>query len=105
MEYPPFPSKKNSKGHLKDIDGLKRTFTILDEIVRPQTSYPQKMIILQKIQFDDSLKIELRLAYYIIGKQPAMVGKWVFGQYATFIPEEDFQYIVNEAKQKGWLKS
>jgi len=103
MENPPFPNKINTKGQLTDIDGVQKTFTIVDEIIHPQSSNPQKLIILQKIQFDDSLKIEFRLAYYIIGKKPKMAGKWVFGQYATFMPIEDFQFIMNAAKQKGWL--
>jgi hypothetical protein len=38
-----------------------------------------------------------------VGKLPKMRGKWVFGQYATFLPEKDFKVIVNKARKKGWI--
>lgn len=103
MNLPPYPDKKNTKGHLTDIDGKHRSFTIMDEIMRPQSGYPQKSIHLQKIEFDDTKVVEYRLAYYIIGKKPTVAGKWVFGQYATLLPAEDLAYIFAEAKKKGWI--
>lgn len=103
MPLPPYPNNINKQGRMIDIDGKHMAITILDEIRRPQSDYPSKLIILQKIQFNESKVIQFRLAYYIIGKKPAMAGKWVFGQFATLMPEEDFKYIVDEAKRKGWL--
>ena len=68
-------------------------FEILDEIRRPHTGLDSKIIYLQKIRFEDG-RIELRLCYYIIGKVGRAKGKWVFGQFATLLPIEDFQAII-----------
>ena len=101
--YPEETNHKGKKGQTKDpADGTISKYTIVDEIVIPQSDAPHKLIYLQKIEFE-SKKIELRLCYYIIGKLPKMKGKWVFGQYATFLPEEDFKKIINKARKKGWI--
>lgn len=105
MNLPPYPNKIGNKGTGVDIDGIKHHFVILDEIVRPQSTNPQKLIYFQKIQFDIDKKIEFRIAYYIIGKKPRMAGKWVFGQYATMMNPDDFEFLVSEAKAKGWITS
>ena len=96
--------KLKTKGDLTDIDGIKREFTIDDKpIVVQQTTYPNKIFILQKIRFTDTGIEELRLGYYIIGKKPGMRGRWVWGQYCPFIPQSDFKKLVNEAQKRGWL--
>ena len=101
--YPEKPNNKGKRGQTKDhADGTIAKYTIVDEIVIPQSDAPHKLIYLQKIEFE-SKKIELRLCYYIIGKLPKMKGKWVFGQYATFLPEKDFKKIISEARKKGWI--
>jgi hypothetical protein len=71
-------------------------FTILDEIRRQQSDAPSKVIYLQRVQFDDG-RIELRLCYYL------KKDKWVFGRFATLLPENDFKAITDEAKKKGWI--
>lgn len=103
MTNPPYPDKRGKKGKGNDIDGTSFTFVILDDIVRPQSTNPNKVIYLQKIQFDLDGKIEFRIAYYIIGKKPKMAGKWVFGQYATMMNPDDFDFIVKEARTRGWI--
>ncbi len=103
IQYPERPNNINKKGRTKDPDGTILKYTIVDEIVMPQSDAPQKLIYLQKIVFDNIKRVELRLCYYIIGKLPKMKGKWVFGQYATFLPEKDFKIIVNKARKKGWI--
>jgi hypothetical protein len=80
-----------------------RVFTVLDEVVQIQSTNPDKAIYLQRLQFQDDGRIELRLAYYIIGKERRMAGKWVWGQFATMMPEEDSRVIVRKATEKGWL--
>jgi hypothetical protein len=105
MQQPPHPNKIGSKGRMTDISGQRLTFMILDEIVRPQSTNPDKVIYLQKIKFEQTQKIEYRIAYYIIGKKPKMAGKWVFGQYATLMTAEDFEYLITETKKKGWIGS
>jgi len=100
--YPENPNHVDTKGKTVDPDGTISKYTIVDEIIIPQSDAPQKLIYLQKIVFDDK-KVELRLCYYIIGKKPKMKGRWVFGQYATFLPQKDFKTIVNKARKKGWI--
>jgi len=103
MSFPPIPSKIGKKGALIDIDGNKQHFIILDEVTHVQSTYPRKVICLQRLRFESDCHTELRLAYYIIGKKPKMAGKWVWGQYATMMPVEDFQTIISKATEKGWI--
>jgi len=85
-------------------DGTRQDATVIDEICIEQTDYPIKRILLQKIKFDEVGKPdEIRVCYYIIGKKPKMLGKWVFGQYATMIPLPDFKKLIRQAEQKGWF--
>jgi hypothetical protein len=97
------PSGIGKKRTITDINGNKQHFVILDEVTQVQSTYPGKVIYLQRIQFESDGRIELRLAYYIIGKKPKMADKWVWGQYATMMPAKDFQTIVAQATKKGWI--
>lgn len=63
-----------------------------------QSTYKSKVIILEEIQLKKNKK-ELRLRYYIMGKKKSVVGKWTFGQYATFIPHKDFLKLIQLAKK------
>ena len=100
-----WPDNVGKKGRL-GLPGTKPKrflhFQILDEIRAPQSDLPSKVIYLQKILFEDG-RIELRLCYYILGKLPRMKDKWVFGQFATLLPAEDFKEIVSEAGDRGWI--
>jgi hypothetical protein len=66
-----------------------------------QSTKPEKVIILEEIDFGN--RRELRLRYHIIGKKPGMRGKWTFGQYATIIPLPDFLNLLAEAGRNGLL--
>ena len=101
-EQPVLPSRKGKRGTLVDPNGGRLHFTITDEIRKPQSDLPSKIIVLERILFDDG-RIELRLGYYIIGKKPKMFGKWVWGQYCTLLPVRDFTAIVSQAQRLGWL--
>jgi hypothetical protein len=103
MDLPPLPDNIGKRRRVLDINGDIRYFVILDEIKFHQSTYSSKAIYLQKIQFEEDSRIEFRLGYYIIGKQPRAVGKWVWGQFATMLPSEDFAKAFNLAKEKGWL--
>jgi hypothetical protein len=76
---------------------------IIDEIYIFQRRSRSKLIYLQKIKLDNGRE-EFRLGYYIIGKKPAMRGRWVWGQYATFLPVQGFKRIISMAKKRRWLK-
>ena len=101
-KYPTLQSKVNSRGKMRSPFGVVRKYTIVGEVRRTQSRRPDKKICLQKILHDDG-RTELRLAYYIIGKKRSVKGKWVFGQYATFLPINDFKSIIRKAKAKGWI--
>ena len=101
-KYPKLPSNVGKRGELKMPLGEVRKYTIVGEVRRTQAGAPHKKICFQKVEFDDGRK-ELRLAYYIIGKKGRMKRKWVFGQFATFMPARDFRSIVRRAKRKGLI--
>ena len=103
LKMPPLPINIGKERKLTDIDGKKQHFIVRDEIVRLQSAYPRKAIYLQRIEFKNDGRIQLRLGYYMIGAKPRMAGKWVWGQYATMIPAEDFRAIIREASDKGWI--
>ena len=87
---------------MKDPSGEVREFTITDEIQRTQKTNERVYFCLQRIRFDYGA-VEYRLGYYIIGKKPSRKDKWVWGQYCPLIPKEDFEAILAEAIDKGWL--
>jgi len=100
---PPHPTSINKPRFLITVpDGYRYRFTVTDEILRPQTGTPEKLLCLQRIKFEDN-KEEIRLGYYIIGKKPKMRGKWVWGQYCTLLPLSDFRELVRAAEEKGWI--
>jgi hypothetical protein len=103
MAYPALASRVGKVGTLRmPPDRRRDRFTVDDEIVRPQSTNRAKKICLQRVTFEDGRK-EVRLGYYIIGKLPRMRGRWVWGQYATFMPVADFKALVSEAKRRRWL--
>ena len=46
--------------------------------------------------------LEMRV-FFVIGKKPKMLGKWVWGQYATFMPVKDFVWIIRRAEKQKWF--
>ena len=98
--HPILPTTVGKRGICKDpVTKQEDAFEILDEVRLAQSDLPSKIIVLQKVRFLRG-PIELRLAYYIIGKKDGMKGKWVFGQYATFIPPHDFHEIFRLASER-----
>jgi hypothetical protein len=55
------------------------------------------------LQFADDNRKEMRLCYYMIAHRPRMKGKWAFGQFAPMIRQEDFQFLIEEARKRGWV--
>jgi len=100
---PPLPSNIGKKRRVIDINGVIKQFTVLDEVSFSQSTNRKKAIYLQRIQFAEGGRIELRLGYYIIGKKPKVLGKWVWGQFATLLPIEGFCKVYKLARQKGWI--
>jgi hypothetical protein len=75
-----------------------------------QHNNPEKYFMferLKKIRIDGTklnpkLKegdIEYRISYYIVGKNGTKKDKWTFGQYCPTIPPNDFQKLIEKAKE------
>jgi hypothetical protein len=79
-------------------DARHKKSPILRLIWLQQSNKKEKVIVLDEIKLNEN-KTELRLRYYIIGDKPRMRGKWVFGQFATFVPHDDFRMLVSLAKK------
>jgi len=47
--------------------------------------------------------IEYRFGYYIVGKIGRARGRWVWGQFCPFIPQEDLNKLLNKARQEGTI--
>ena len=77
-------------------------YTIGDEIRRFHDERRSKVLVLQRMDYDDG-RVELRLGYYIIGKKPKMKGRWVWGQFAAMLPAAIFRELYQEAEAKGWF--
>ncbi len=73
VALPDLPSNIGKRRRAKHPDGTYFYFTIVDEIRLIQSTAPHKALYLQQIQFDDK-RIELRLGYYVIGKNPRWPG-------------------------------
>jgi hypothetical protein len=102
MAHPPPPNHVGDVIETKHPDGSSRRHIIVDEIHIYQTGTKKKLIYLQRIKRHRG-KEEFRLGYFIIGKKPRMCGRWVWGQYATFLPASDLKRIIRMARGKGWL--
>ena len=94
-------------GKIIEPDGEVIKFNVGEYILLSQCTNPNKVFILQEIFFDKETSKdyhgEVRLAYWIIGKKPKVKGKWVWGQFATFIPKQDLIKLTDKAKQRGIL--
>jgi hypothetical protein len=47
--------------------------------------------------------VEYRIGYYIVGKIGKANSKWVWGQFCPLIPIEDFNKLIEKARQEGTL--
>ncbi len=97
------PSRIGKITKRKDIYGNPMIYEVVDEIVHIPPSNPGKAIYLQKLQFEPDKQIELRLCYYMIGQKGRGKGKWLYGQFATMIHQEDLECILSKAREKGWI--
>jgi len=103
MNYPELVTTIGKIAKTKDPDGTIVEWDVIDEIRKNE--YDEKIFIFQRLQRknnDEELEM-YRFGYYIIGKKPKMLGKWVWGQFAPFFTSDDFVSIMKEAKSKGWF--
>ena len=102
MVIPKLP-KRRKTGILKDIKNKRRNYKIIKEIRLRQSTYPEKIFVLQELLFKNGKK-EIRIGYYIIGKKGKMKGKWVWGQYCPLFPRKDLEKLIKLAKKEGFIK-
>jgi hypothetical protein len=100
---PKLPSRIGKITKREDIFGNPMIYEVLDEIIYIPPSNPGKAIYLQKLQFEPDKTIELRLCYYMIGQKGNRKGKWLYGQFAAMVRPEDLEYILLQAREKGWI--
>jgi hypothetical protein len=46
-------------------------YTITDEIRRTETGMREKILCLQRIEYDEDQRVQILLGYYIMGKKPS----------------------------------
>ncbi|HET7921678.1 MAG TPA: hypothetical protein VFM15_02880 [Gammaproteobacteria bacterium] len=103
LGLPKWPDNIGKIRDIKAIDGKPIRFTVLDEILHPETGLPQKLICFQPIRWDSG-GTALRLGYYMLGWKEKRRGMWVCGQYSTFLDPRDLSAVMEEAKSCGWFE-
>jgi len=99
---------------IKDIgrEGI-HWWNITKRACMQQTGHPEKVFVFERLERAETEgklankmtgkegDIEYRIGYYIVGKIRKANGRWVWGQFCPFIPEEDFDKLIQLAKDKG----
>ena len=89
--------KINKKGRIIDINGKKINFEVKKQVTLKQSTYREKVFVLQELQFENGKK-EIRIAYYIVGKKGRAKGKWTWGQFCPIFPRKDLIDLIKKAK-------
>jgi len=101
--HPPLPSTVGKRGRsVMPPDGETVQYEVIDEVRAFQDRTKDKVVMLQLMRLGSGKK-EVRVGYYIIGKLPKMRGKWVWGQYAAFMPLTVFSRLIASATKRGWF--
>lgn len=78
----------------------------------PQSNYRRKVFVFERIRYaggkcvPDVHKIgykEYRIGYWIIGEIGNRANKWTWGQFCPFIPIDDFEILIENAKKDGTI--
>jgi hypothetical protein len=83
---------RNRIGEQTSFNGT--TYEIRDEILFQQPGHPTKEISIQKLHDLNSNDVEIRYGYY-------NDNHWIPSTLMS--PVSDFQYFVQEAKNRGWI--
>jgi hypothetical protein len=57
---------------------------------------------MQKLRHKIGNQIEYRFTYYMWSTKGRMPDHWVFGQYSLMIPGKDLEWLLKEARKRGW---
>jgi hypothetical protein len=97
---PEFPSNIGKNIDFPNIHGETVYRKIEDEIKILQSTEQKKLIVLQKIRYEEDNHIEFRFGYYRIGVKGRTRGRWVWGQSALIIPKADLRSLLKKAKKR-----
>jgi hypothetical protein len=104
QRYPVLPSTVGKRGRsVMPPDGRHVRYRVVDEVRAYQDGEKNKVVLMQLMRLEDR-RYEIRVGYYIVGKLPKMRGKWVWGQFAAFIPPGIFKRLVASASKRGWFE-
>jgi hypothetical protein len=102
-KLPPWPDNVGKPRVFTSIDGRRMHFVVEDEIARLQeTAHPGKLIYIQQIRFKQEQRFQYRFTYYRIGVKAGARGRWVFGQSSVFVPREDLEWLLKQARRRKW---
>ena len=48
-------------------------------------------------------QIEYRFGYYMVGQNGNRIGKWTWGGFCPFIPQEDLKRLINKAETENTI--
>ena len=79
-----------------------------------QSNLNEKVFLVERLRLKEILgkaahtsakvgNVEYRIAYYIIAKNGKRKGKWSWGQFCPFIPQEDFNKLMDKARNEGTI--
>lgn len=80
-----------------------------------QANYPEKVLVMERLTWDRfetsadgalpyrtnmAGEVQYRIGYYIVSR----TGKWWWGQFAPFLPADDFHALIDRARDEGTLR-
>ena len=106
---------KKIKTVIRDISNKGKHSFICDRFIHlQQSNSPEKYFIFERLvraeiigtTSAENLKtgdIEYRISYYIISRKEnsQTPEKWIFGQFAPMIPAQDFEKLIQKARDEG----
>lgn len=99
MSNLPLPDNIGEVVIVEREDGSRRYYTIVDEIVHSRPQAPNRALCFQRLESRRDKTVQFRLSYYFADEMG-----WVFAQHAAYVPEADFQALIEEAIRRGWFK-
>lgn len=96
---------QDKKEQLESANRLyQEEYPITSSVVVQQQSYREKLLVLDEIEFTES-HYEYRFGYWVVSDEKLDDDgtiSVVFGQFASVIPPEDIQALIQKAEQAEW---
>jgi len=79
-----------------------------------QSNLDEKVFLVERLRLKEIIgkavhpsskvgNVVYRIAYYIIAKNGKRNGKWAWGQFCPFVPQDDFAKLMDKAKNEGTI--